>query len=173
MTTTIDNETTLLLLRLIANGKRAIEVAALASVDLDTVRRIASEHGYPDMSCIRRSIEGLKSGANSAGPALVPTVRAVVDHQDQATAHLRILDQANRSPKHNTRQLAARIEVLLADLTQRIDAEGEAAEAAAARELQKELARAQIAQLEAKLAEVKAMLNGKPPAAASNPEPTA
>jgi hypothetical protein len=174
MTTTIDKETTLLVLGIVANGKRAVETATLAGIDLEIVRRIAREHGYPDMGRIRRSIERLENGEKSIGPALTPAATAAVGHESNpATADWRILDTAKQSSKLNTRKLAARIEVLLADLAQRIDAEGTAAKAAAAHELQKEQARAQIAQLEAKLAEVKALLHGKPPAGASDPEPTA
>jgi hypothetical protein len=174
MTTAIDDQTALLVLGLVAKGKRAVETATLAGVDLDIVRRIAREHGFPDMNRVRRNIETLENTKKSAGPALVPAPTAAVGHEsDPATAHWRLLDRAKQSPKHNTRKLAARIEALLADLKQRIDAEAAAARSAAARDLQKEQARAQIAELEAKLAEVKAILKGGPPAAASNPEPTA
>jgi hypothetical protein len=173
-TTTIDHPTSLLVLRLVANGKRAVDVATLAGADLDTVRRIAREHGYPDMSRIRRSIDTLENGPKSNGPALVPAAAVAGGCEtDPATARGLILGKAKRSPKHTTRQLAARIEVLLADLTQRIDAEAAAAKAAAARDQQKEHARAQIAKLEAELAAAKAVLKGKPLAAASDHEPTA
>jgi hypothetical protein len=173
-TTTIDQATSLLVLRLVASGKRAVDVATLAGVDLDTVRRIARENGYPDMGCIRQSIDTLENGPKSSGPALVPATPAASEHEsDPTTARGLILGKAKQSPKRTTRQLAARIEVLLADLTQRIDAEAAAAKAAAAGDLQKEHARAQIAKLEAELAAAKAVLKGKLLAAASAHEPTA
>jgi hypothetical protein len=175
MTATIDNETTLLLLRLVANGKRAVEAATLAGVDVATVRCTAQEHGYPDMGRIRASIERLENRGKSTGPARVQAAPAVVEPETDAaaTADWRILDQAKQSPKQSTRRLASRIEVLLAELTQRIDAEAAEAKAAAARERQKEQARTEIAQLEAKLVAAKAVLKGERPAVASTPEPTA
>ncbi|MGX7681311.1 Lsr2 family DNA-binding protein [Jatrophihabitans sp. DSM 45814] len=174
MTAIIDSKTTVLVLRCIANGKRAFETATLSGVDLDTVRRIARENGYPDMGQVGRSIEELTNGEKLIKEALVPAdTPALEDLGDPATVNRRILDKAMRSPKANTRKLAARIDLMLADLMRRLHDEAAVAEEAVARELQKEKARAQIAQLEAKLAEVRAVLNGKSPAVASTAEPTA
>jgi hypothetical protein len=170
--TAIDKETTLIVLRLVANGRRVVETAALAGVDLATVRSTAQEHGYPDMRRIRRSIERLENREKSAGPAHVQAVPAAGEPEADAALD-RILDKAKQSRKHNTRRLASRIEVLLADLTQRIEAEAAEAKAAAARERQTEQARTDIAQLEAKLVAAKAVLRGERPGVVSTPEPTA
>jgi hypothetical protein len=174
MTATIDRETTLIVLRLVANGKRAVDAATLAGVDLATVRRTACEYGHPDLGRISEAIKSLQIQPKSVGPAPMQAVPAVVEHRtDPVSAQWRILETAKQSPIKSTRQIASRVEVLLADLTERINAEAAAAKAAAARERQKEQARAEIAQLEARLAAAKAAFKGEPPAAASNSEPTA
>jgi hypothetical protein len=75
-----DRETTLIVLRLVANGKRAVDTATLAGVDLATVRRTACDYGYPDIGRIRESIERLQNQPNPVGPVPVQAAPAIVEH---------------------------------------------------------------------------------------------